>query len=122
MNALARFGRWLRGHPQSVLAISVVLTGIVLGASLQYALFMAFVIGVEGLAILIPFTLLLGAVALVFLLTGRPIGIPIRYTLLAGVASILSLGCLLETGSLINKWKIAAVGAYVSRAVPILDR
>ncbi len=39
-----------------------------------------------------------------------------------GVASILSLVCLLGTASLISRWKVNAVEAYVSRAASILDR
>jgi hypothetical protein len=122
MNELRRVGRWMRIHPKLTLSISIVLVGPLLGAALQDALFMDLVGGIEGIAILTPITLLLGLVALVSFLARRSVGNILRYSLVVGLALILSLVCFLETAHLINYWKVNAVESYVLRAASILDR
>ncbi len=112
----------MRIHPKLIVLISIVLIGILLGAALQDALFMDFVGGMEGIAILTPITLLLGLVALACFLAKRSVGNILKYSLVVGLALILSLVCFLETAHLISYWKVNAVESYVLRAASILDR
>jgi hypothetical protein len=83
----------MRIHPKLIVSISIVLIGIPLGAVLQDALFMDFVVAMEGIIILTPITLLLGLIALVCFLAKRSVANILKYSLVVGLALILSLVC-----------------------------
>jgi hypothetical protein len=83
---------------------------------------MDFVVAMEGIIILTPITLFLGLITLACFLAQRSVGNILKYSLVLGLALILSFGCLLETACLINNWKVNAVESYVFRASSVLDR
>jgi len=106
-----------------ILVAIFLMLGLVAGIILQNSLFAAFCVVSAALAILIPFVLVIGAIAVFqMIIHNHRFKKTIRYLLLIGCSSILSLVVLLATGGSINRWKIKAVESYVSHAVLILDQ
>lgn len=106
-------------YPKSLLSLAIVTFGVILGACFQDELFSAYLFSLTGLGIIIPLTLIIGLVALGFVLARRRIGNLLRFSLVVGLSAIVSLFCFMNTGGLLNRWKINAVGTYVARAVPV---
>jgi len=122
MNLLDQLNGGMRKHSLLALFISIVFVGILLGAALQNALFMDFLVVMQSLVILTPLTLLLGLIASVCFIARRSVGIYLKYSLVVSLALLLSLVSLFGTACLINRWKVDAVESYVLRAATILDR
>jgi hypothetical protein len=109
-------------YPKSSLLVAITTFGVFLGVIFQEDLFSAFLFVLMGLGVMVPLTLIIGLVAFGFLLARRQIGKLLSFSLVVGFSSIFSLFCFMQTGSLLNKWKVDAVWTYVARAVPVLDR
>ncbi len=109
-------------YSKLILSLVIVSVGATLGVIFQYELFADYVDTLEGLAIFVPLSLVIGVIALTFLLAKRRIGKILSYSLVVSTSCVLSLVVFEMTGDLINKWKLDAVTSYVARAVPVLDR
>jgi hypothetical protein len=92
------------------------------GVAFQYELFADFLFALEGLAIFVTLTLVIGLVALGFVLAKRRIGKILCYSLVVSCSCVASIVVFEMTGSLIDRWKVDAVISYVARAVPVLDQ
>lgn len=104
------------------MSLAIVTVGVVLGVDFRDELFKAYLCALIGLALIAPLTLIIGVTALVFVLANKRIGNFLKFGLVFGLSSIVSLFCFMATGDLINRRKVDAVNAYVARAVPVLDR
>ena len=102
-------------------SLIIVLGGVILGVSFRDDLFAAYLYTLEGLAILVPITVILAVVALGFYLAKRRVWKGLIYSLVITSSCVISLIFFMESGSLINGWKVDAVEHYVASAVPILD-
>lgn len=111
-----------RKYPKSFLSLAIITFGMILGVSFQDELFSAYSLTLQGLAIIVPLTLIIGLIALGFVLARRRVGHVLSFSLVVGFSSIVSLFCFVTTGGLINRWRVDAVCTYVARAVPVLDR
>ncbi len=105
-----------------VLSLVIVSVGVIQGVILQNDLFGDYLWTLEGLAIFVPLSLLIGLVALGFVLARRRIGKILSYSLVISCSCVASLVVFEMTGGLIDRWKVDAVENYVARAVPLLDQ
>lgn len=100
--------------PKLALAVAILLIGAILGVAFQNDLFSSFLFAAMAGVIFIPLAVVTGIIAL--------IRKKMTYSLVIGISCLLSLFVFLQTGNLLNQWKVASVENYVARALPILDR
>jgi hypothetical protein len=103
------------------LSLVIVAVGAILGVSFRDDLFCACLFELSGLAVAVPLTVILGVVVLGLVLAKRRPWKAVSYSLVVSASCVVALFVFMETGSLINSWKVDAVERYVARAVPVLD-
>jgi hypothetical protein len=104
-----------------ILVIGIMISGLVAGIIFQDNIGGVLHLAIDTLVIIVPFVVT-GIVGILRIFSRKRLRIIIRYSILIGSSSILSVIIVIATVWLINKWKIDAVEAYVLRAVPILDQ
>jgi len=106
--------------PFLLCAIIVSLGGL-MGLVLQDNLFAHHLFALAGLILLIPFALLLAAIAIVFLLLKRKINKWLSLSFAITCALALAIVFFLVVNGRLDAWKNENVRKYVAHAVPLLD-
>ena len=109
-------------YPKCSLSIAILLVGLFVGVVKQNDLFGNYLIWLGGLWLLDRLMLFFFLVALGVFLWKRRVGKFLKYGLVIGCSSIISIQIFFHMGIWINRSKVNAVESYVARAAPILDQ